>query len=217
MPEVKGDGKIRFGCNYRRLHVYTQSDVEVAADKFVSATLVYLNNTNHVPVRWQRRLADPAILEAKDIRHHIIDTNGIRIDMENKVIVRKNLLTRIYGWQKVLRMCRDFQANLNDVLTICPNTSEEMLDDGFLTFDDIRTSYQSWRGGFIVNTKKRRISRNKVFHNTSLKAHRSVREMDKLFDNLFIRPFMAGGNYHGSEENGFRGKNQELPAVFGCY
>ena len=135
MPEAKGDGKIRFGCNYRRLHVYTQSDVEVSADKFVSATLVYLNNTNHVPVRWQRRLADPAILEAKDIRRHIIDTNGIRIDMEDRAIVKKNLLTRIYGWQKVLRMCRDFQANLNDILTICPNTSE---DDMHLMVDAMR-------------------------------------------------------------------------------
>ena len=93
----------------------------------------------------------------------------------------------------------------------------QMLDEGLITYTDIYTSYQSWRGGFFVNTKKRKVSHNKVFHNTSLKAHRSVRQMDKLFDELFIKPFIEGGSNYGPEENEFRGRDQELPAVFSCY
>lgn len=135
MPELKGDGKVRFGCNFRRLHVYTQSDVEVAADKLVACTLIYLNNTNHVPVRWQRRLADPAILEAKAIRSKVIDTNGIRTDVENPQVVKAHLAQRIKGWQSTLRLCRSFQGNLNDILAICPNTSEE---DMHLMVDSMR-------------------------------------------------------------------------------
>ena len=57
-----------------------------------------------------------------------------------------------------------------------------LLDEGKVSFADVRCSYASWRGG--------------VQHYDS---YTIIRNMDKLFDELFIHPFIEGG--HSNEQN----------------
>lgn len=53
---------------------------------------------------------------------------------------------------------------------------------GEMSFDDVRCAYASWKGG--------------VSHYDSYNV---VKSMDKLFDELFIHPFIGGG--HRDEQN----------------
>ena len=123
----EGDKKnvFRFGNNYRRLHVMTTSDIEVAADKLVAETIGYTGNTKRVPVRWQRRLAEPAVFEAKAIRWLVINANGIRTDINDEAVRKKHYRDRIEEWEKVMRRLKNFERNLNDILNCCPDTSED--------------------------------------------------------------------------------------------
>lgn len=52
----------------------------------------------------------------------------------------------------------------------------KFLDEGKVSFEDVRNSYASWRGG--------------VSHYDS---YTILQNMDKLFDELFIHPFIEGG------------------------
>ena len=56
------------------------------------------------------------------------------------------------------------------------------MDAGEMSFDDVRCAYASWKGG--------------VSHYDSYNV---VKSMDKLFDELFIHPFIEGG--HRDEQN----------------
>ncbi len=58
----------------------------------------------------------------------------------------------------------------------------KLLDEGEVSFADVRNSYASWRGG--------------VEHYDS---YTILKNMDKLFDELFIHPFIEGG--HSNEQN----------------
>lgn len=58
----------------------------------------------------------------------------------------------------------------------------EIVDAGEMSFDDVRCAYASWKGG--------------VSHYDSYNV---VKSMDKLFDELFIHPFIGGG--HRDEQN----------------
>ena len=51
----------------------------------------------------------------------------------------------------------------------------ELMDEGKMTFEDVRQSYDSWKGD--------------VEHYDS---YRTVKSMDKLFNELFIEPFKGG-------------------------
>lgn len=62
------------------------------------------------------------------------------------------------------------------------------MDAGEMSFADVRCSYDSWKGG--------------VSHYDSYNA---VKSMDKLFDELFIHPFIEGG--HSNEEKRDRAEN----------
>lgn len=57
-----------------------------------------------------------------------------------------------------------------------------LIDAGEMSFDDVRCAYASWKGG--------------VSHYDSYNV---VKSMDKLFDELFIHPFIGGG--HRDEQN----------------
>lgn len=59
---------------------------------------------------------------------------------------------------------------------------ETLMDAGEMSFDDVRCAYASWKGG--------------VSHYDSYNV---VKSMDKLFDELFIHPFIGGG--HRDEQN----------------
>lgn len=59
---------------------------------------------------------------------------------------------------------------------------EKLMDAGEMSFDDVRCAYASWKGG--------------VSHYDSYNV---VKSMDKLFDELFIHPFIGGG--HRDEQN----------------
>lgn len=59
----------------------------------------------------------------------------------------------------------------------------ELMDAGKMSFADVRCSYDSWKGG--------------VSHYDSYNV---VKSMDKLFDELFIQPFIEGGYNNGSNE-----------------
>lgn len=66
------------------------------------------------------------------------------------------------------------------------------LDQGEIGFEDVRCAYNSWRGS--------------VAHYDS---YTTLKNMDKLFDELFIEPFTEGGyNNERETENGTR--NQRL-------
>ncbi len=56
------------------------------------------------------------------------------------------------------------------------------VDNGEISFDDVRCAYASWRGG--------------VQHYNS---YTTLKNMDKLFDELFIEPFVNGGINHERE------------------
>lgn len=58
----------------------------------------------------------------------------------------------------------------------------KLMDAGEMSFDDVRCAYASWKGG--------------VSHYDSYNV---VKSMDKLFDELFIHPFIGGG--HRDEQN----------------
>lgn len=58
----------------------------------------------------------------------------------------------------------------------------KLMDAGEMSFDDVRCAYASWKGG--------------VSHYDSYNV---VKSMDKLFDELFIHPFIEGG--HRDEQN----------------
>lgn len=60
--------------------------------------------------------------------------------------------------------------------------SGKLMDAGEMSFDDVRCAYASWKGG--------------VSHYDSYNV---VKSMDKLFDELFIHPFIGGG--HRDEQN----------------
>lgn len=53
------------------------------------------------------------------------------------------------------------------------------LDAGEITFEDVRCAYASWKG-------------DKKHYN----SYTTLKNMDKLFDELFIEPFIEGGNQH---------------------
>lgn len=57
---------------------------------------------------------------------------------------------------------------------------KEMLDAGRINFETIRQSYQSWRGYAV-----------------KCDSYRTVRSMDKLFDELFIADFTSGKENYG--------------------
>lgn len=59
----------------------------------------------------------------------------------------------------------------------------KLMDAGKMSFADVRCSYDSWKGG--------------VSHYDSYNV---VKSMDKLFDELFIQPFIEGGHNNGSNE-----------------
>ncbi len=59
----------------------------------------------------------------------------------------------------------------------------KLLDEGKVSFADVRCSYASWRGG--------------VQHYDS---YTILKNMDKLFDELFIHPFIEGG-YRNEQTN----------------
>lgn len=54
---------------------------------------------------------------------------------------------------------------------------KKLLDAGVMTFDDIRCSYQSWRGSMKYRN-----------------ARKTINSMDKLFDSLFIKTFVEERN-----------------------
>jgi hypothetical protein len=67
-----------------------------------------------------------------------------------------------------------------------------LLDAGVLEYQDIRASYESFRGSLIVSKKKRKKAKRKTFHNPSRKAYRTLKRLDSLYNDLFIRPFIEG-------------------------
>ena len=64
---------------------------------------------------------------------------------------------------------------------------KKLVDEGLMTFADVRCSYSSWKGSMK--------HRN---------ARRTVHAMDKLFDSLFIESWKEGGADHGREEESNR-------------
>lgn len=64
---------------------------------------------------------------------------------------------------------------------------KKLVDEGLMTFADVRCSYSSWKGSMK--------HRN---------ARRTVHSMDKLFDSLFIESWKEGGADHGREEESNR-------------
>lgn len=66
----------------------------------------------------------------------------------------------------------------------------KLLDEGKVSFADVRCSYASWRGG--------------VKHYDS---YNIILNMDKLFNELFIEPFIEGG--HSNEQNSNKQNNNE--------
>lgn len=61
---------------------------------------------------------------------------------------------------------------------------KKLVDEGIMTFADVRCSYSSWKGSMK--------SRN---------ARKTVHSMDKLFDSLFIEHWKEGGVQDGREKN----------------
>lgn len=69
---------------------------------------------------------------------------------------------------------------------------KKLLDEGVITFADVRCSYASFRGS-IEASKKRRKNHRRVYHNVSKKARRSLRNLDTLFNQLFV--YQRGESY----------------------
>lgn len=68
------------------------------------------------------------------------------------------------------------------------------LNNGDMTYKMIESQYKSWRGSItqkrkILNnkTKKYRKSKKNIYHNK-----RQLDRMDKLYNELFIEPFIEG-------------------------
>lgn len=70
---------------------------------------------------------------------------------------------------------------------------KKLVDEGIMTFNDVRYSYGSWKGSMK--------HRN---------AGKTIRSMDKLFDSLFIESWMKGGEKEWAERE--QKSNQRLRA-----
>lgn len=71
---------------------------------------------------------------------------------------------------------------------------KKFLEAGTMQYKDIENAYQSWRGNAV-----------------KLQAHTTVRAMDKLYDELFIKPFGKGaGSYDTGRKRTERAENKGL-------
>lgn len=64
----------------------------------------------------------------------------------------------------------------------------EMLDSGEMEYPKIEEQYKSWRGNY-----------------NGYSAHYAMMAMDKLYNELFIKPFIEGRDYYGRIDKGLRG------------
>ena len=102
----------------------------------------------------------------------------------NAIMLRREitmLLLRDFGIKDKVRSVK----SLYGVPGMEPEDEQKfrkLMDAGEMSFDDVRCAYASWKGG--------------VSHYDSYNV---VKSMDKLFDELFIHPFIEGG--HRDEQN----------------
>ena len=109
-----------------------------------------------------------------------VEYKVIKMTMNEKYFPKRS---RLVIANKLIDSAMNVSANFNAANAIFPNTEEKLklrerrklkklkikLDNGEIEFNDVRTSYNSWRG--LLKDKK---------------CYKTKQSMDKLFNQLFI-------------------------------
>lgn len=121
----------------------------------------------------QRSVCDNVLVP--ELSKYLTYDNGASMEGKGIHFARKRLSTHLH------KFYRKHKSNEGYVLLIdFSKFFDNIVHDGLI--DDVRCAYASWKGG--------------VSHYDSYNV---VKSMDKLFDELFIHPFIEGG--HRDEQN----------------
>lgn len=146
-----------------------------------------------------------AIHESKDfLRELLHDIEAIAEELGLHINAKKTQIVKIshgFTWLKV-------KYNLTGTGKIIKRITSEriarerrklrkyrrLLDEGKMPYEDIEQAYRSWRGGV-----------------EKFQSYRSLKNMDRLFDELFINPFLEGGNDYDGRGKRKQGAENQRP------